>query len=149
MTEDSSYEEITGNIDKIAGILGIGLTGFASDLYERQTFLTKRLGGNSEIAEKVVTLARKIAEGKSSQKEIEKLRRKVEALDLPIETAPASPGVKASLEDNQILPVPAPVKNPHFSKRTALARNRLPRSGGHFAKWSIGTIFRGPRNRKK
>lgn len=140
MVEDLSYEEITDGISEIANMLGVGIHGLLSgfdDLYAAQTLLTERLDGHSEIAERIVTLAQKMAEGKHPQREINKLRRRVEALDLPIETAPASPSAEVVSNANE-----------PFARRTALARSRLPKTGGWFADWKPGTISRGPRNIK-
>jgi len=137
MSEDCNYEDVIANVEKIANMLGVGFNGLSStDLHEAQTFLSKKLSGDVNAAQTVVKLATSMARGKNPQREIEKLRKKVTIIpEMP--TSSALPNAQTINEQ------------PPFSNRTALARKRLPKSGGHFAGWTIETIFRGPRTRKK
>ena len=151
--EDAPYEEILNNANEILVTIGLStqaLINNSDDLFTVQEFIKGKLGGNERDAETIMRLAKRMAEGKNPQREIEKLRKKVTIIpEMP--TSSVLPNVPTiEVPTSSALPnVQTINEKPPFFRRTALARNRLPKSGGHFAKWSIGTIFRGPRNRKK
>lgn len=131
----TNFEDIVAGVERIASVLGISLNGLATiELFAVQAYISGVLGGNTEIAEKIMKLACSMAEGKNPQKEIDKLKNRVvihESLNVnPPLTEQKPPQPKASL---------------HFSNRTELARKRLPKTGGRFAKWKPHTIFRGPK----
>lgn len=133
-SEDSSdgftNEMIIANIESIASSLGIALHSLAkADIAAIQSELAEKLK-NERDAEKIVEIARKITIGKNSAREIKKLVGKYEG---------------QFHED--VTNVPFHVQNPHFSKKTEIARARIPqtRHPSH-KKWNLETIFRGPKS---
>ena len=142
------YEKIMAGVEEIATILGISLNGLpALELFAMQAYISGVLGGNAEIAEKIIKLALSKAHGNNPEKELRKLQKKVSELDLK----QISQGPKSLLSDLESLKTAAndPIIVHHFSKRTRLAQSRLPATGGIFSRWKDqGNIIRGPKKLK-
>lgn len=135
MTEDISYEKIIANVEKIAGILGVGFSSLSSsDLYKAQTFLSEKLGEN--VAETVIRLAESMAKGNNPQKEMGKLQKKVASFNSP------SQSISSKNAESQI-------SNPPFYRRIQLLFKRLPKSDRVYSRGLRNrSVHRGP-NRYK
>ena len=128
MSESTTFksEMIVANVESIAAQLGIALKGVTTEIESVHDYLVQRLGDSSE-ASKILSIAFKISQGLSSQRELAKLIKRHEG----------------EFHD-QI--APPHVQNPHFSKRTAQAKARIPWTrGSSNSRWNQQTIFRGPK----
>ncbi|MEK7495630.1 MAG: hypothetical protein AAB603_03510 [Patescibacteria group bacterium] len=128
---DNDNESVISNIKFIAKRLGIGFQGLASsDLESLRAFLIDQMHGNKYAAGTIEQLAKKMAHGKKSNKEIEKLIKKVPPYTI------CQPNTNA--ETN------------HFSNRRTVAQHKIPITRPHnHSKWNWTKIFRGPGRNKK